>query len=162
MPSLDLSSTTPSPMRMLRSRASKRPRTMLFVPGASTSRPPSTKLMVVPETDFSNSGTTPLTITACKVPPERIIPSISTCGAAAATPGSAIISSRSERQSATLPSAPESWPCAVMLTRRSRSSPSNPFITERMTISAATPRAIPASEIEVIKETNLVRRLARR
>ena len=36
---------------------------------------------------------------------------------------------------------------------RSRSSPSKPFITERMTMSAATPTHTPTSEAQVMKDT---------
>jgi hypothetical protein len=60
------------------------------------------------------------------------------------------------------PSLPVTKPCADMLSSRLRSSPSKPFITERMTISAATPSAIPISEMSVMKETKRVRRFARR
>ena len=45
---------------------------------------------------------------------------------------------------------------------RVRTSPSKPFITDRMTMSAATPNAIPSREISVIKDTNRVRRFALR
>ena len=43
--------------------------------------------------------------------------------------------------------------CADSDSRRSRSSPSKPFITERMTISAATPTHTPATDTHVMKET---------
>ena len=43
--------------------------------------------------------------------------------------------------------------CAVSETRRLRSSPSKPFMTEMMVISAATPRHTPAIEIQEMNET---------
>jgi len=45
---------------------------------------------------------------------------------------------------------------------RSRTSFWKPFITESTTISAATPRAMPAIEIAEMKEINALRRRARR
>ena len=81
---------------------------------------------------------------------------------AATTPGAATMSAYSSCQSSTRPSFPVTYPCAVMLRRRERNSPSKPFITDRMTISAATPSAMPSREMSVMNETNFVRRLARR
>ena len=43
--------------------------------------------------------------------------------------------------------------CAVSETSRLRSSPSNPFMTEMIVISAATPRHTPAIEIHEMNET---------
>ena len=65
-------------------------------------------------------------------------------------------------QSVVTPPTVETLPCAVILSNRVRNSPSKPFMTDRITISAATPSEIPSNEISVMKETNRVRRLARR
>ena len=43
--------------------------------------------------------------------------------------------------------------CAESDNRRSRSSPSRPFITDRMTMSAITPRHTHSSDTQVMKET---------
>jgi len=45
------------------------------------------------------------------------------------------------------------WAWAFSDNNRSRSSPSKPFMTDRMTISAATPSDTPASDTQVISET---------
>ena len=76
------------------------------------------------------------------------MPSISINGAAAITPGTSATTSRVRCQSSSRPDSPDTYPCAVILNKRSRSSPSKPFITDKMTISAATPRAMPASEMK--------------
>ena len=90
------------------------------------------------------------------------MPSSGTNGAAAVTPVSAVTSATSPCQSSTPPSRTLTVPCADILRSRLRNSPSNPFMTDRMTISAATPSAIPMREISVMKDTKRVRRLARR
>jgi hypothetical protein len=51
--------------------------------------------------------------------------------------------------------------CAESANNRSRDTPSNPFITERITISAATPTHTPASDTQVMKETKNLRFRAR-
>ncbi len=43
--------------------------------------------------------------------------------------------------------------CAASASSRVRSSPSNPFMTDRMAIRAATPRQIPARETQLMNET---------
>ena len=43
--------------------------------------------------------------------------------------------------------------CAESARSRVRSSPSNPFMTDRMAMSAATPRQIPASETQLMNDT---------
>ena len=42
---------------------------------------------------------------------------------------------------------------APMASRRPRSSPSNPFMTDRMVMSAATPTHTPASDSQLLNET---------
>ena len=159
---LGISNTTPSPILTPNSSARKRPSTMLRESAVSTSKSPSTKLMVLPETSASCSGKMPLTSTAFSERLVRIMPSICTTGAADTTPGSSSICSRTCGQASSSRSEPVTKPCAVILSRRSLSSPSKPFITDKMTINAATPSAIPASDIRVMKETNRVRLLARK
>ena len=48
---------------------------------------------------------------------------------------------------------PETVACAVSETSRLRNSPSKPFMTEMIVISAATPRQTPAIEIQEMNET---------
>ena len=87
----------------------------------------------------------------------RARPSIactSTNGATPATPGTGRARSATACQS--LPAVPAgrtSVACAVSETSRLRSSPSNPFMTEMIVISAATPRQTPAIEIHEMNET---------
>ncbi len=59
-------------------------------------------------------------------------------GVAGAAPGGAAAATRT---------------CAPSVSSRSRSSPSKPFITERMTMRAATPTQTPPSDAQVMKDT---------
>jgi len=70
-------------------------------------------------------------------------------------------SSASFFQSATPPSAPRTWMCAAAPRMRARISFSKPFITDITVISAQMPSAIPAIEMNEMKEMKCVRRLAR-
>ena len=81
-------------------------------------------------------------------------------GATPATPGVALRQLRGTRCQSAEPAAGgalrgaaamRTW--ALSESSRSRSSPSKPFITDRMTISAATPTHTPTSEAQVMKET---------
>ena len=74
-------------------------------------------------------------------------------GATPFTPGTVRILSVTDCQSARRSGGPETVACAVSETSRLRSSPSKPFMTEMMVISAATPRHTPAIEIQEMKET---------
>ena len=47
--------------------------------------------------------------------------------------------------------------CEVMPRMRSRSSASNPFMTDSTVIRAVTPSAMPSTEVRVMKEMKLVR-----
>jgi hypothetical protein len=85
------------------------------------------------------------------------------------TPGNPAIAAKAVCQvdawaAAALPSTPgpaitRAW--ADNASRRSRDIPSKPFITDRITIRAATPTQTPASDTQVMKETKNLRFRAR-
>ncbi len=81
--------------------------------------------------------------------------SISMNGDAPVTPGAARTRCASACQSgaAAVPTGTKIRACAESASSRSRNSPSRPFMTERMTMSAVTPRHTHSSDTHVMKET---------
>ena len=91
-------------------------------------------------------------------------------GVTAVTPGTVRASCATLSQSAgagadapfaSLPCAASTRTWALNDSSRSRSSPSKPFMTERITISAATPTHTPITDAQVMKETKNLCDLAR-
>ncbi len=74
-------------------------------------------------------------------------------GAAPAVPGTERAVWATLRQSRSTSGGPSSVACAVSATSRLRSSPSKPFITEMMVISAATPTQTPSMDTQDMNET---------
>lgn len=95
----------------------------------------------------------PCSSTGSSKPVRPSIACTSTKGATPSTPGTVRILSVTACQFASRSGGPDTVACAVSETRRLRSSPSKPFMTEMMVISAATPRHTPAIEIQEMNET---------
>ena len=101
---------------------------------------------------LSASGSTPRTSAGRKFVPAASMPSIVTYGATPTTPGTPSRRARHACQSS-IPDRDAIVACAFTLKSRVRVSVSRPFITDRMTISAATPSAIPASDATLMNDT---------
>jgi hypothetical protein len=74
-------------------------------------------------------------------------------GATPSTPSSRRTCSANTGQRCSCCGVPEIVACEARLNRRVRVSRSSPFITEMMTMSAATPRHTPNIEIQLMNET---------
>jgi hypothetical protein len=133
--------------------ASTRPMIIARAPGFKSARRPCSRCCSTLETPASACGSTPCSSTGSSEPARPIMACTSTNGATPRTPGTLARRDASLRHSAMRAGGPEIVAWAVSETSRLRSSPSKPFMTEMIVISAATPRHTPAIEIQEMNET---------
>ncbi len=108
-------------------------------------------------TDPSRAGSMPRTVAPSMRSPCTSSACSSMKGEAPSTPGAAAARRASASPSKGAPAAGSRVACADRLSSRSRSSASKPFITDRIVISAVTPRATPPSDSQVISDTPVAR-----
>jgi hypothetical protein len=132
---------------------------MLKEPGWSDARLPWRICFAMSETLGSSAGSTPRITEGRITPCPSSRPWVSTKGAAARTAGFFRASCPAARQSGMLPDRSNTSMWASTDSMRSVTSFWKPFITDRTMIRAATPSAMPATEIREMKEMKLLRPL---
>ncbi len=132
--------------------ASTRPSTACMLPGTSEDRSPAIIASPSGVPRPKSRASMPRSTAPASVGPLESRPCTSTKGSALTTPGSRRARS-ARRLSAVGSGAAGSVACADSASSRVRSSPSKPFMTERMAIRAATPSATPARDTQLMKET---------
>ena len=152
-------SVTFSPRLTRRARASSMPSTMLKVPGCRALKLPMRVWPAMSDTFGSSSGSTPRTMAGRSASSRSSMPCVSTNGAAPFTAGFLNACAASARQSGMLPLLSNTSTWASTDSMRSVTSFWKPFITDSTTISAATPRPMPAMEMSEMKEIKLLRPL---
>ena len=133
--------------------------TMLKVPGCSDANDPCLIWRATSDTADSFSGSTPRTTAGRMTSSRTSKPCVSTNGAAPRTCGFWNASFSAASQLGMPPRASNTSMCASTDSMRSVTSFWNPFITDSTTIRAATPSAMPDTEISEINDIKLLRPL---
>ena len=107
----------------------------------------------ISDTRGSASTSMPCSSAGSRLPVRPTIAWTSTYGAAPCVPGTASARPATAGQSANRSAGPVTLACEVSATSRPRNSPSKPFITDTIVISAATPRQTPSIDTHEMNDT---------